>query len=114
MHGVGGETLLRAFDWAGFPAPTVVSEQAQPNPDFPTVAFPNPEEPGAMDLALGLAAASDVDLVIANDPDADRCAVAIPTSDGWRMLTGDEVGGLLAEQTLRQTKGDDRLVVTTI
>ncbi|MFG2002539.1 phospho-sugar mutase [Spirillospora sp. NPDC048911] len=114
MHGVGGETLLRAFEWAGFPAPTVVTEQAEPDPDFPTVAFPNPEEPGAMDLALGLAAAADVDLVIANDPDADRCAVAIPTSAGWRMLTGDEVGGLLAEQTLRQTKGDDRLVVTTI
>jgi phosphomannomutase len=78
------------------------------------VSFPNPEEPGAMDLALDLAAASGVDLVIANDPDADRCAVAIPSGDGWRMLTGDEVGGLLAEHVLRHTKGADRLVVTTI
>ncbi|MGH3389030.1 MAG: phospho-sugar mutase [Actinomadura sp.] len=114
LHGVGRDVLLRAFDWTGFPAPAVVAEQAAPDPDFPTVAFPNPEEPGAMDLALALGAESGADLVLANDPDADRCAVAVPGPDGPRMLTGDEVGGLLAEHVLRHTAGADRLVVTTI
>ncbi|MFC4910604.1 phospho-sugar mutase [Actinomadura gamaensis] len=115
MHGVGRDVLLRAFARAGIPEPAVVAEQAEPDPDFPTVAFPNPEEPGAMDLVLALAARSGADLVVANDPDADRCALAVPTRDGgWRALTGDEVGGLLAEHVLRHTTGDDRLVVTTI
>ncbi|MBE1533693.1 phospho-sugar mutase [Actinomadura algeriensis] len=114
MHGVGSDVLHAAFASAGFPAPVVVPEQADPDPDFPTVAFPNPEEPGALDLALALAAERNADLVIANDPDADRCAVAVPTPSGWRPLTGDEVGGLLAEHVLRHTSGDDRLVVTTI
>ncbi|MEU6749738.1 phospho-sugar mutase [Spirillospora sp. NPDC046719] len=114
MHGVGRDVLLAAFERAGFPAPVVVPEQAEPDPDFPTVAFPNPEEPGALDLALALARDRDADLVIANDPDADRCAVAVPGPGGWRALTGDEVGGLLAEHVLRHTTGDDRLVVTTI
>ncbi|RMI40930.1 phospho-sugar mutase [Actinomadura harenae] len=115
MHGVGRDVLLRTFERAGIPAPAVVAEQAEPDPDFPTVAFPNPEEPGAMDLVLALAARTGADLVIANDPDADRLALAVPTRDGgWRALTGDEVGGLLAEHVLRHTSGDDRLVVTTI
>ncbi|GAA3981876.1 phospho-sugar mutase [Actinomadura viridis] len=117
LHGVGRDVLLRAFARAGFPEPAVVPEQADPDPDFPTVAFPNPEEPGAMDLALALAARTGADLVIANDPDADRCAVAVPdpaAESGWRQLTGDEVGGLLAEHVLRHTGGADRLVVTTI
>ncbi|MFV2178487.1 phospho-sugar mutase [Actinomadura sp. LOL_016] len=114
MHGVGRDVLLRAFAGAGFPEPAVVPEQADPDPDFPTVDFPNPEEPGALDLATALAAGRDADLVIANDPDADRCAVAVPTPSGWRSLTGDEVGGLLAEHVLRHTSGGDRLVVTTI
>ena len=114
MHGVGRDVLLAAFDRAGFSAPAVVPEQAEPDPDFPTVAFPNPEEPGALDLALALATDRDADLVIANDPDADRCAVAVPDAGRWRVLTGDEIGGLLAEHVLRHTSGDDRLVVTTI
>ncbi|MGA5561879.1 phospho-sugar mutase [Streptomyces platensis] len=106
MHGVGRDTLVAAFARAGFPAPTVVAEQAEPDPDFPTVAFPNPEEPGAMDLAFATARdTAGVDIVIANDPDADRCAVAVPaagTPDGWRMLRGDEVGALLAAHLVRK------------
>ncbi|MFC9652228.1 MULTISPECIES: phospho-sugar mutase [unclassified Streptomyces] len=99
LHGVGTETLLAAFARAGFPEPALVPEQAAPDPAFPTVAFPNPEEPGAMDLAFATARRVRPDLIIANDPDADRCAVAVPDDtavSGWRMLTGDEVGALLA------------------
>ncbi|MET7690243.1 phospho-sugar mutase [Streptomyces sp. NPDC005483] len=96
MHGVGKDTLLAAFARAGFPAPELVAEQADPDPDFPTVAFPNPEEPGAMDLAFAKAGETDPDLIIANDPDADRCAVAVKEDGAWRMLRGDEVGALLA------------------
>jgi phosphomannomutase len=95
MHGVGGSTLHHVLERAGFPAPIHVTEQFAPDANFPTVAFPNPEEPGAMDLALKTAAKHRPDLVIANDPDADRCAIAIPSIDGYRMLTGDEVGSLL-------------------
>ncbi|MDQ1048156.1 phospho-sugar mutase [Streptomyces sp. V4I2] len=96
MHGVGKETLLAAFARAGFPQPVLVAEQADPDPDFPTVAFPNPEEPGAMDLAFAKARETDPDLIIANDPDADRLAVAVKDAGDWRMLRGDEVGTLLA------------------
>ncbi|MDI3423551.1 phospho-sugar mutase [Streptomyces luteolus] len=106
MHGVGKETLLAAFARAGFPEPVVVPEQAEPDPDFPTVAFPNPEEPGAMDLSFAAARsqAEAPDLVIANDPDADRCAVAVHDSSasGWRMLRGDEVGALLAAHLVKR------------
>ncbi|MDH2423932.1 phospho-sugar mutase [Sphaerisporangium sp. TRM90804] len=115
MHGVGGTMLLRAFAAAGFAPPAVVEAQFEPDPDFPTVAFPNPEEPGAMDLALHLAGRDGVDLVVANDPDADRCAVGVPTGDGgFRMLTGDEVGGLLGEYVIGRTSGPDRLVAASI
>jgi phosphomannomutase len=102
MHGVGTETLTRVFKEAGFPDLILVSEQADPDPDFPTVAFPNPEEPGAIDLALATARAHNADLVIANDPDADRCAAAIKDRSGqWRMLRGDELGVIFGEWIAR-------------
>jgi phosphomannomutase len=103
MHGVGGATVVDVARRAGFAAPYVVRQQEEPDPEFPTVAFPNPEEPGAMDLAVQLAAERGADLLIANDPDADRCAVGVPTGDGgWRMLSGDEVGALLGDHLVRQ------------
>jgi len=106
MHGVGLETLLAAFSRAGFPAPDVVAEQAAPDPDFPTVSFPNPEEPGALDLLLRLSASADV--AIASDPDADRIAVAV----GDRPLRGDETGVLLADHLL--SSGVRGRVATTV
>lgn len=102
LHGVGGDLVNLAMKFAGFPEPSVVKEQERPDPDFPTVAFPNPEEPGAMDRAMALASKKGADLVIANDPDADRCAAAIPVGKKWRMLTGDEVGALLATHLIRK------------
>jgi phosphomannomutase len=101
LHGVGGESVVRVLEQAGFTRPHVAPAQAEPDPDFPTVAFPNPEEPGAMDLAMELAEEVGADIVVANDPDADRCAVAVPGPHGWRMLRGDEVGALLADFLLR-------------
>ncbi|AXE88191.1 phospho-sugar mutase [Streptomyces sp. Go-475] len=102
MHGVGKDVLLAAFARAGFPEPVLVTEQADPDPEFPTVAFPNPEEPGAMDLAFARARETAPDLIIANDPDADRCAVAVQDGADWRMLRGDEVGALLAAHLVRR------------
>ncbi|SCL53329.1 phospho-sugar mutase [Micromonospora peucetia] len=132
LHGVGAAVLTAAFARAGFPVPGVVPEQAEPDPAFPTVSFPNPEEPGAVDRLVALAEATGADIAIANDPDADRCAVAVrdtgpatsasgevagpsePTGDpsGWRMLRGDEVGVLLADHLMR--RGVTGLYATTI
>jgi phosphomannomutase len=135
MHGVAGDLMLRAIAQAGFPQPHVVAAQAEPDPDFPTVAFPNPEEPGALDLALADARRLGAELVLASDPDGDRLAVAVPEpgstpepggvpepGGGWRVLTGDQVGALLGASLLARTAGDGtgdgaeqaRLVATTI
>lgn len=112
LHGVGGTAVAQVLETAGFEPAQVVPEQEEPDPDFSTVAFPNPEEPGAMDLALALARERGADLVVANDPDADRCAAAVPTPTGWRMLRGDEVGALLATHLLR--RGRTGVLATTI
>jgi phosphomannomutase len=120
LHGVAAGLALRAFERAGFPPPHVVAAQAEPDPAFPTVAFPNPEEPGALDLALALARETGADLVIANDPDGDRLAVAVPdpaAPGGWRALSGDQVGALLGAYLLDQDPGPDpaaRLAATTV
>lgn len=115
MHGVGTETLRKVFITAGFPEPILVTEQAEPDPDFPTVAFPNPEEPGAIDLALRKASEVSADLVIANDPDADRCAAAIVDRYGvWRMLRGDEVGALLGEYMARRAPNKEAILANSI
>ncbi|MFK7917545.1 MAG: phospho-sugar mutase [Ilumatobacter sp.] len=115
MHGVGAETIEMAFVAAGFDAPIPVVAQHEPDGSFPTVSFPNPEEPGAMDLLLETAASSGAAIALANDPDADRLGAAIPQPDGsWRRLSGDEIGWLFADHILSNTSGDDRLVATTL
>jgi len=130
LHGVGRDVVARAFERAGFAPPYVVASQADPDPDFPTVAFPNPEEPGAIDAALDAARERGADLVIANDPDADRCAIAVndpavhdpavhdpavnDPHGGWRMLTGDEVGVLLGAHLLDRGVGADAVFASSI
>ncbi len=106
MHGVGHTTWMAAMRAAGFRIPSVVVSQAAPDPDFPTVAFPNPEEPGAADLLLAHAAAERADLAIAHDPDADRCAAGVfdAAIGAWRLLTGDELGILLGWWTVERTR----------
>lgn len=115
MHGVGAELVLRVLREAGHVDVFAVPEQVEPDGEFPTVAFPNPEEPGAMDLSMALGDRVGADVLIANDPDADRLAVVIPVSGGWRQLTGNEVGLLLADDLLSRYSDDKRpLVATTI
>jgi phosphomannomutase len=116
MHGVGYPLASRCLSELVGAEVCAVREQRDPDPDFPTVSFPNPEEPGALDLALALAEVVHADLVIANDPDADRCAVAVPAANGsgWVQLTGDQVGWLLAERELRRGVDDRDLYVTTV
>ncbi|MGU3431606.1 phospho-sugar mutase [Actinomycetes bacterium M1A6_2h] len=113
MHGVGGAVALDALQRTGFDDVVVVEEQFEPDPAFPTVTFPNPEEPGAADLLLALAQRVDAGIAIALDPDADRCAVGVRAPDGWRMLTGDETGSLLTEWSLGRA-APNALVANTI
>ena len=126
VHGVGGAVLPELLEEAGFDRPALVAAQARPDPDFPTAPFPNPEEPGVLDLALAEAGRLGPDLVLANDPDADRLAVAVPEragpggagpgrgGPGFRVLTGDELGVLIADHLISTTCGSDRLVATTV
>jgi phosphomannomutase len=116
LHGVGGAVLPRLLEEAGFEPPALVAVQAAPDPDFPTAPFPNPEEPGVLDPALGEAERGHAELVLVNDPDADRLAVAVPerAGHGFRVLSGDELGVLIADHLIAATAGDDRLVATTV
>lgn len=114
LHGVGSETIQRAFAAAGYEPPIPVLSQAEPDPLFPTVPFPNPEEPGAIDAAIELAEQTGPDIVIANDPDADRCAVAVPGPGGWRMLRGDELGALLGSHVLSGGVDNDAVFANSI
>ncbi|WP_137724625.1 phospho-sugar mutase [Prescottella subtropica] len=113
LHGVGGATAVAALQAAGFTDIHTVATQFAPDPDFPTVTFPNPEEPGATDALLALAWDVGADVAIALDPDADRCAVGVPGPDGWRMLTGDETGALLDDRILGRAPAGS-LAATTI
>lgn len=115
MHGVGGTTAMRTLEAAGFSDVHLVPKQAEPDPDFPTVSFPNPEEPGAIDLSLELARSVEADMIIALDPDADRCSVAIPMHTGdWRQLTGDEIGAILGEQAAADNTRDGDTLASSI
>jgi phosphomannomutase len=113
LHGVGDATLRAVLDAAGWPAPVPVAAQREPDPAFPTVPYPNPEEPGVLDLARATAEREGADLVLANDPDADRLAVMVPGPGGWRALTGDELGALLGDAALARLAGGGRPVVAT-
>ncbi|MGI9602984.1 MAG: phospho-sugar mutase [Acidimicrobiales bacterium] len=113
LHGVGRDVFEQALSRVGLRA-TAVPTQADPDPTFATVSFPNPEEPGALDALLALAESIGADVALAHDPDADRLAVAVPSAGGWEVLSGNELGALLADHRLETTEGDDRLVVTTV
>jgi phosphomannomutase len=119
LHGVGDATVRAVLDAAGWPTPVSVAAQREPDPDFPTVPYPNPEEPGVLDLARATAEQEGADLVLANDPDADRLAVMVPGPDGWRALTGDELGALLGDAALTRLAsgapgGRPPVVATTV
>ncbi|HZU49872.1 MAG TPA: phospho-sugar mutase [Mycobacterium sp.] len=113
LHGVGGAAAVETLHRAGFGEVHTVGVQFAPDPDFPTVAFPNPEEPGATDALLRLAGDVDADIAVALDPDADRCAVGIPTPEGWRLLSGDETGWLLGNYILSHTESPETTVVAS-
>jgi phosphomannomutase len=114
LFGVGGEVARRAFDRAGFPPLDVVAGEAEPDPDFGGLAFPNPEEPGVLDAVVALAQRTRADVALANDPDADRLGVAVVAQGRWRALSGNEIGALLADHLLRHSQGPDRLVATSL
>jgi phosphomannomutase len=114
LHGVGGATMAALLDDAGFVSVDVVREQFEPDGSFPTLPFPNPEEPGALDLAIATANRSGSSLIIANDPDADRLGAALKVAGGWRVLRGDEIGWLLASSFLEEIKAKGESVATTI
>lgn len=113
MHGVGRDVLFEVMNRAGHTGVQAVPEQAEPDGTFPTVAFPNPEEPGALDLALNMAGEIEADLLLANDPDADRLAVVVPHRGGWRPLSGNEIGSLLGDYVLRGLPGGGPVVVAS-
>ena len=116
LHGVGDATVRAVLAAAGWPDPVPVAEQRQPDPDFPTAPYPNPEAPGVLDLARAAAEREGADLVLANDPDADRLAVMVPGPAGFRALTGDELGALLGDAVLtrRAAGGPPPVVATTV
>jgi phosphomannomutase len=114
LHGVGGETMMNLFADAGYAHVTPVAAQFKPDGSFPTLPFPNPEEPGALDLAIQTADASNSTLIVANDPDADRLGAAAKTNDGWHLLRGDEIGWLLASALLDEISTAKQMVATTI
>ena len=114
LHGVGGDAMMTLFRAAGYSHVTVVSEQFAPDGNFPTLAFPNPEEPGALDLAIATADGVGSSLIIANDPDADRLGVAVKDNEGWHILRGDEIGWLLGQKLLPDAAKLGQCVATTI
>ncbi len=114
LHGVGGQLVARALADGGYNDVHIVPSQAEPDGDFPTVAFPNPEEPGSMDEAIALAVDVHADVILANDPDADRLAAGVPAGEAYRLLSGNQIGILLADHLLRQSDVDSPLVVASI
>ncbi len=113
LCGVGGAAVEAACVRAGFPAPVRVDQQFEPDGLFPNLPFPNPEEPGVLDAALAVADVQGAELVLANDPDGDRLAVAIKAGDGWHQLTGDELGLLLCDHQISTTSGENRLTASS-